>query len=261
MHRKVLYIIFVGSQGTGKSYHATKIYNKLINNLSLLYKKVMLASLNFHAFLHVNLTRIIDNIICKALNACLNKRFYMDKPSITIGNPKLYYVFLPLFIILHTLAFLLTEAYIHILSKRNIVIIDQEGYIMKQIADLHYLVLYAQLSSKSICWKGLKKLYTFMILRLLRKQPMVIFYLYSDYSTLVRRYIERESPIEPPFYIAIQNTIFAIFLTILFSMKDKALFIYKINTNRPKKNVEEEIMMILSHIIKSEAYIQISHIT
>jgi hypothetical protein len=129
----------------------------------------------------------------------------------------------------------------------NDLIIDQEGYIFKQIADLHYLARYARISIKSRMWKTLRKFYLLLLLTAMKKN-LIIFHLDAEYSELIKRYKER-GLIEPPNYIRVQDYVYKVLLLIIKSSNIRNISIHEIYTGGEKKQVSKLIISSLQQDI------------
>lgn len=236
MSKNKIVVVFIGPQGAGKSYHAQKILKSSIINII----NSILVSLNYHALLHVKFTEIIDSIICKILDSCISAKFYLNKPKMTLGSPQIYNAFFPIFYLIHFLAFIISELCISLLMLTNDLIIDQEGYVFKQIADLHYLARYARISDKSLIWKALRKLYLLLLLMAMKKN-LVIFHLEVEYSELIRRYKKRDL-IESPYYINTQKFVYNAISSIIKSCNIRNVLIHEVHTRGQKDQVNKLII-------------------
>jgi len=243
MSKRKMLAVFIGPQAVGKSYHAQMVFKTNIDSNT----KSTLVSLNYHALFHVKLTSIIDNVICKILNKCVLAKFYLNKPKTMLGSPQIYYAFLPLFCLIHLLAFIASEIRIFMCMLSNDLVIDQEGYAFKQIADLHYLAKYAGVSYESFMWKVLRKLYLLFLLNVMKKN-LIIFHLELEYDELIKRYINR-GLIEPSYYINTQNLVYRAFLSIFKSYSIRQISIYEVYTGGQKEQISKLIISKLNQLL------------
>jgi hypothetical protein len=157
--------------------------------------------LDTYTLLHISYIRIMRRLFRRA---GVIVRFYEDQPPASLIPPPAYRKLMPLMVALHLLGFLASQVKLLLTRCGARVLIEDEGFVFKQIPDLMF----------SAGWSGahrsrfLLKLLSFSTLFLLtaaRKLDPVIVWLRADHGTLRERYGRRKTPIEPRIYVEFQE--------------------------------------------------------
>lgn len=192
-------IIFIGPQGAGKTTQAML----LLKRLKSLNYDVNVTSLITYAFFHLKFISLL-NKLCKT-NVIMVK-FYEDLPPQPSPSPEIYRRLFVLLLVLHFMGFMLSLIKRAFLKLFHEMLIEHEGFIFKQIADLYFLAGFVKIELNSASGKLLKMLSTLLLSSLL-KERVIIIRLESDINSLKKRYVKRPH-IEPTHYINFQNSVY-----------------------------------------------------
>jgi len=202
----------VGPQGSGKTTHA-----RLLSQMLRTYTNVCLTHLNSHAFPHILFTRVMDTVVCRLFHSCIKSKFYENLPPTTLAPPKLYIAVFPIILLIHMLSYVISRYKLSAYLQKCNVIIDQEGYLIKQASDIFWLASYARLRLNKRIWEMLIKFLLYMILHiaeLAKKYNVLIVLLHCDYKILVERYYKRRK-VEPHCYVNFQYRFYSTIVQIL----------------------------------------------
>jgi len=198
-------IIFVGPQGTGKTTQATLLrYWLRLHNI-----KADIRALIHYTLLHKSLLRIIV-FMAKIFNRYSLTKFYPDEPPGYAPTPELMKVIFPILVYFHVISMFIDFL---VFKLKQEVLIEHEGFLFKQIADLYYLGReFRLLNSKSF------SLFLKLALRLLQSldSTIVISLQVNDYRTLVDRYAKQRlsgalwRKTEPWDYILLQQAVYRV---------------------------------------------------
>lgn len=194
-------IVFVGPQGSGKTTHARLLCKKLQS----LRWKTCCASLTHYTFFHLKLTNLLRQL-------CRNERFKITlcegTPPETSSNSEIYRKLFGLLVLSHLVSFALSFALLKLLLFFYERLLEDDGYVLKQIADLYYFANIAKIDRHSIAGR-LSKTLVRLLLSSLAGKKLIIIHLEVDSTNLQYRYIERKTHVEPSNYIDFQNGIYA----------------------------------------------------
>jgi hypothetical protein len=157
--------------------------------------------LDTYTLLHISYIRIVNGLFRRA---GVIVRFYEEQPPASLIPPPAYRKLMPLMVALHFLGFLASQVKLLLARRGAQVLIEDEGFVFKQIPDLLFMAGWSG-SHRS---KPLLKLLSFSTLFLLtaaRRLDPVIVWLRADHGTLRARYRKRGTPIEPRIYVEFQE--------------------------------------------------------
>jgi len=160
-----------------------------------------LVKLDAYTFFHISYIRIVNRLFRRV---GVIVRFYEDLPPAFSAPPSAYRKLMPLMVALHLLGFLASQVKLLLARRGAQVLMEDEGFVFKQIPDLLFLAGWSG-SHRS---KPLLKLLSFSTLFLLtaaRRLDPVIVWLRADHGTLQARYGRRGTPIEPRIYVEFQE--------------------------------------------------------
>jgi len=194
-------IIFIGPQGAGKTTHA-RILSKWFKRLN---RDAHVTSLTHYTVFHLGFIRLLG-LLCKT--NVVKVRFYEDLPPQPFPSTEIYRRLFPLLIFLHFIGFTLSLIKLRLLMFLHEIIIEHEGYIFKQLADLNFLAMFIKLRPDAVAG-GLLKRFNMMILNMLLNDEVLIVRLRVGVNVLKKRYINRPH-IEPTHYILFQERVYNI---------------------------------------------------
>jgi deoxyadenosine/deoxycytidine kinase len=224
-------VVFVGAQGSGKTTQA----RLLSKTLEYRGKKVHVTSLSYSPLFHCAFIKLA----VKASGSNVVKtRFYEDKPAQASPNPKTVAKLLWVADLFQFSSFVLSQVKLAALKPFNKIIIDHEGYVLKQIADFICLAGDAQKATGSKPKKSAGTL-TGFLLRSLAKNRVVLFYLKAEHASLRPRYAKRGTAVEPAGYTDFQNSFFENLLSALDGVRSVA--VVRVDSNRSAEAVQAQI--------------------
>jgi len=229
-------IIFVGSQGVGKTTQARLLWKKLKSTGC----DAHITSLIHYTIFHLKFISLLSRLCRK--NAIIIK-FYEDLPPQASPSPEIYRKVFGLLVILHFIGFVLSVIKQKLLMLFYDVLIEHEGYVFKQLADLYYLARVVNVDSNSVAGKLLKFLTAFLLGSLIMIKYRII-YLQADYSSLKTRYLKRRTHIEPLDYISFQNKIYNMLILGLNSLISG--IVIKLDADRSIGKVHLDV---ISHVV------------
>jgi len=225
-------VIFVGAQGSGKTTQA----HLLLQRLKSQGLDVRITSLSYYVIFQLKFMEFLKK--ASGTHTIKVKPYENLQPHIDPA-PEMYKSFFGLLIALHLFSFFLSRIKQMVLRPFYGVIIEHEGYIMKEIADLDYLVNRSNINPRSITSKLLEKMKV-LLLSPLKKYPVVIIYFEGQPGFLKPRYLRRSSGIEPSDYIYFQNMIYDKLISILGHSTN--IVVIKPNPNNPISKVHRDIL-------------------
>ncbi|MEM4005299.1 MAG: hypothetical protein QXM43_06645 [Desulfurococcaceae archaeon] len=240
MSRKYPMVIFVGPQGAGKTTHARFLSREL---RSLGYD-VRVTSLIEYTVFHLKFIGLL-NRICKT--NIVTVKFYADLPPQPSASPEIYRRLFSLLILLHFTGYLMSLIKYRLLRVFHRVLIEHEGFIFKQIADLHFMAGYAKVKLNSVTGRLLKR-FNALLLSVLLKDRVIVIRLEADISSLQQRYIGRPH-IEPAHYLSFQNTIYEKLLKWLSSLYN--IKVLNINSDRRIVELHSDIFNFIYPLLRS----------
>lgn len=195
----MIFIVFVGPQGAGKTTLAKFLMRKLLSNEKhdICYVKLIDYTIFHHAYL-------------RALS-----KLYMGGDS-SILFSKLF----PLYVLQHIMGLLISYIKFTILrlASRCIFMVEDEGFIFKEIPDL-YFIAYVTGSLRSRFNLRLIRGVLALILALGGKilgRNAVIIYVSAPYDALKVRYIIDNRGIEPRPYVDFQDVVYRLIINKLY---------------------------------------------
>jgi DNA polymerase III delta prime subunit len=139
MNKRILitipfFIIFVGPQGVGKTTQAILLLRYVKH---FCRRRVRLIELTHYVILH----RIFASIV-KLLGKTYIK-FYEDASFTEAPSPRLLKTLFPLLLVLHLISLIISNVSLNLKHKiLQASVIEDEGYIFKQLADIFYTAYY-----------------------------------------------------------------------------------------------------------------------
>jgi len=198
-------IVLVGPQGVGKTTQATLLTSWLrLHNIEADVKGLI-----HYTVVHKLLLRIIT-FIAKILDRYSLEKFYPDEPPGYSPTPEFMKAVFPILVYLYIVGMIMD---LSIFKLKRRVLIEHEGFLFKQAADLYYLARkYRLLNSRSF------SLFLKLALRLISSldSTIVISLQISDYNTFVDRYVKQKlngafwRKIEPWDYILLQQAVYRV---------------------------------------------------
>jgi hypothetical protein len=134
-------------------------------------------------------------------------KFYEDLPPSPSPSPKIGRKLFILLIFLHFIGFTISLAKKRLLMLLHQVVIEHEGYVFKQLADLYFLAAFDKVESNSITNILLKR-FSMMLLSALLKNRTLIIHLRGDVNVLKKRYAKRPH-VEPTHYLHFQEKMYS----------------------------------------------------
>lgn len=129
---------------------------------------------------------------------------------------------------------------------RNNILIEYEGYVFKQLADLWFLAKELRITDeKNFAQRSLGKITKFLLSSVLKNDRFVLVLFQADYSSIKTRYLTRSSHIEPQKYIDFQSFSYDRIATIISEFPRNDIKVAKINADG---QIDEIHSAILSHI-------------
>jgi len=198
MHRRL--VVFVGCQGAGKTTQAFLLLKAL---KSLKYDAYMISLADYVIFQQkfINLLKQL----CKT-NVVIVK-FYEDLPPGLSPSPEIYRRLFMLLIFLHFVGFTISLIKKRLFMLLCQVVIEHEGYVFKQLADIYFLVAFAKVKPNSVISTLLKR-FSIILLSTLLKDKILIIHLRADVNILKKRYAKRLH-VEPAHYLHFQEKVYS----------------------------------------------------
>jgi hypothetical protein len=167
----------------------------------------------------------------------VKNKFYADLPSLVAPSPELYKKSVFFIISLHLLNYILSQIKLSLLKIKNDIIIDDDGYLLKALADLHYPI--------SVNLHSLTGIFLKTVDRLLAGSFKINFvsvvYVKGLSDSLKTRYLGRQSGIEPPDYIDFQNQVYEKFSSAFASANGVVL---TLDASKPIELLHSEVCLI-----------------
>ncbi len=195
-------IIFVGPQGSGKSLQALII--------SKLFKAKVIKAIPY-TLIHLLWIKAIVNL-AKIVGKTISVKVYEDAPPITLPTPALSKRLMPLYILMHIVTLFIDNMilFLRLLGARSAIVIEDEGFIYKHLADLLYWCRDVRTRDTYL----LLKIFINLALRSLYlvHHKSILFFVY-DYDILRLRYwkqreYDRRRKVEQRNYIVFQLALY-----------------------------------------------------
>lgn len=241
MRGERLLIIFVGPQGVGKSTHAKILSMKL---KSLEDYNPHISTLVHYTIFHVSFVKSLFKL-CKTNTVTI--KFYEDLPPQPSPSPEVYKRLFSLLIFLHFIGYIISLAKYKLLKMFYRIIIEHEGFVFKQIADLGFLAAFAKVRHDEFAWTLLRK-FSRLLLSTLTKDRVIIVRLETNLDTLKKRYSARPH-IEPSHYIDFQNRIYRRIVKTLNTLPN--ISVINMDTERVIAETHSEILNSVLSILRS----------
>lgn len=194
-------VVFVGPQGSGKSTLAY-IFNKLF--------KVKVVKAIFYTIFHIWGIKII-NFLGAISGKTVVVKFYEDDAPRLSASPELYRRLMRFFVLLHILGLVIDHIAILLRSWKagNKIVIEDEGFIYKQLADLLYLAKFVGFPMGH----PLIKFFVSLALMILKHVDKAVLFMVHDYNILRSRYLKQKAytgwrKVEPVDYVLFQIAVY-----------------------------------------------------
>jgi DNA polymerase III delta prime subunit len=191
-------LILLGPQGVGKSTTASLLARALAyQGWRVVSTRAIYQTLLYHGF-----SRFIAIIVRS--NRVLFK-FYEDEPPKMVPNPEIKRRLRTLYIILHIIGLIISAVKIALLSRVYDLVIEEEGFLFKDINVLFSLSLRGK--ARGGIFPRLLKLALRLVARSLKPNYCVV-RLTASHAVLRKRYSLRGTRIEPRHYILFQEAVY-----------------------------------------------------
>ena len=236
---KKIIVVLVGPQAIGKTTQARLLKWKLETQG---YNKICITDLVHYTLLHLEFQKFL-RVLCKGRK--IMGQFYEDEPPAPTVDPRVYKKLFAIQEALHVLGFALSFAKQKILMMCNTILIEYEGYIFKQLADLWFLAKELKVvEEESFALKSLRKITIFLLSSISRVDTLVIILLDADFETIKARCSKKQSPIEPRKYVTFQSILYDKIITIIPKLTNRNVKVVRINANRSISDVNSDIFSI-----------------
>ncbi len=203
----MIMIILVGPQGAGKTTLANIIRKRLSKD-----HKVCVVKLIDYTILHHTYLKIL--------------RIMTEKPS----NETIFARLAPIYVFLHLAGFVISRIKfaIYSLTKKCYVIVEDEGYIFKELTDFYFIMgVTGALRNKFVKYSARNFLRFLFRVAFKKMYHYIIVYVDAPYEILLQRYIKTRRYIEPEAYINFQRFLYNILLQhVVAYHKDFCRYIY-----------------------------------
>jgi len=203
-------IVFVGPQAVGKTTQAKVLVLKL---KSQGYDKVHITRLITYALFLFVFQNILKTLF---KSRKVLSKFYEDENPTPTVDPQIYKRLIMITVVLHLFGFIISLLKQKILMLRNSILIEHEGYIFKQLADMWFLAKKLNITTeKSVALRLLGKVTTFFLSSALKNGLFVIIFFQARYGFIQAGCLARNSHIEPAEYTKFQDSIYSRFAPII----------------------------------------------
>jgi deoxyadenosine/deoxycytidine kinase len=225
-------VVFVGPQGSGKTTQA----KLLSENLKLRGLSVHVTSLSYSPLFQQLFLKFAKKVSGTRL---VESKFYEDIPTQTAPNIEIIGKTFGLELFLQLICLVFSQIKLAFLKPFSEILIDHEGYIIKQIVDLKGLANGTKINPHSLTEK-LSESFSRLLLRLIIKRGIVVIYLEAEAESLKQRYRKRGSHIEPTEFINFQITRIHDIMPYFDCLPESV--VAKFDSNQPICGLNREIM-------------------
>lgn len=190
-------IIFIGPQGAGKTTQAKLLARHMQRICNTKVKTIKLIHYSILHKLYFSILKIFKRMRVK---------FYEGHPYTEVPSRKLFAALFPLYLLLHLLGFAISSMLFTLFKKISRgYVIEDEGYIFKQLADLLYTALFYKIDlSKNSMLKFILDILIRKV-RLMFNYTTVVYLRTTNHKILRKRYItQKRGLIEPLHYVLSQ---------------------------------------------------------
>jgi len=198
-------IIFIGPQGSGK----TTLAKLLIRELAAQGFRFCIVRMIDYTILHIWFIKFVNWL---ARDNIVFVKFYENLPPQKSASPTIFRRLLLLLIVLHMFGLVMSLLKLRLfrLVRRCRVIVDDEGFIFKQLPDLLFLVAYSKPDARELKLARMFLKFSLALARDIVKGGTIV-RVRAPYSVLRERYARR-GLIEPRSYIEFQDRVYDIVL-------------------------------------------------
>lgn len=198
-------IIIIGPQGAGKTTVAQLLKNLLEIRFSI---KPVIGVISYYASIHCFFLRFIDEKLVKQSRKLV--RLYPNAPPIWIADFRIrrkMFIFLVIINLMVTIVSLLLIK-LRLMARKRL-IIDDEGSLLRQIADILYSAKFIQLNCQSLSWKLIRFL-VIINLRWIKKESKrsILIYLRAKTPEILLKRQRTRTRQEPLQYLKFQTQIY-----------------------------------------------------
>ncbi len=204
-------IVFVGPQASGKTTQAKPLQTMLKSNGA----SARVTRLVYYTLFHMYFIRF-SGILCRLFSKkCVMVKFYEDLPPRLSPSPEMLRRLFWLLVVLYILGLFISFLKLRFLNIFSSILIEDEGFVFKQLADLLYLARRAGLKTKDLSVKA-SDLSTFALSIFIKllfgtlssiNSRMVVVHLKAEPECLKPRFRTR-AHIELPQYLAFQESVY-----------------------------------------------------
>ena len=124
----------------------------------------------------------------------------------------------------------------------NDILIESEGFVFKQLADLWFLANALEImGEKSVAQRCLTKITKFLLLSVVKDGLFVIIFLRAHYGAIKARCIARKCHIEPARYVEFQDSLYGKIVTAVNMHSPDRIKVININADQSINDVHLEI--------------------
>jgi thymidylate kinase len=233
-------IVFVGAQAVGKTTQARLLFSKL---RKMGYSRAHMTDLVHYTLLHLNFQEFLRQL-CKSRK--IMDRFYEGEEPRETVDPQVYKKLFVLMEGLHIFGYLISIFKLKMLMIRKKILIEYDGYIFKQLADLWFLANELKVTdAEGYALRFLRKITAFLLLSAFKLDTLVVVFCEADYETIKSRCLVRGCLIEPEKYVTFQYVLYNKIIKIIPKMTKSSVKVLRVNSNRSIMDVHSEIVSTL----------------
>lgn len=230
-------VILVGPQAIGKTTQARMLKFRL--DSKSYDNKICVTDLIQYTFFHLHFQKIL-RILCQSRRV-MGQFYEGEAPKPTV-DPQVYRKLFMIQEALHMLGFVLSLVKQKTLIIRNKILIEYEGYVFKQLADLWFLANELKVVDEdSFARRLLHKITAFLLSYISRFDGLVILLLEADFETIRTRCSKDRSRIEPWKYVMFQRVLYDKIITMFQNLKNGNIKVVRIDANRSISAVGSDI--------------------
>lgn len=228
-------IIFVGPQGSGKTTQAL-LLSKTLKAKGL---KVKVTSLPHAAVFQRAFIEFAKKV---SGSRAIKTRFYENQPAQTTPSPEIIGRILCVSVFLEFASFVLSQVRLASFRLFCEVLIDDEGFVFKQIADMNALTGSVKINPDGFTQRSLDGLVR-LLRRSVSKGRITVVYLRCESDCLKPRYLKRGSPVEPSAYLDFQTRVFDGLMSGFESSADRTVL--RLDSGQSVRQVHQDIVRLV----------------
>ncbi|ADY01287.1 hypothetical protein VMUT_1081 [Vulcanisaeta moutnovskia 768-28] len=194
-------IVLIGPQGSGKTTLAKLLVEKL---RAQGFRPCIVKMIDYTIF-HILFIGFINWLV---RDNVVFVEFYENLPPQRSASPEVFKRFLPLLVLLHMLGLIMSLLKLRLfrLVKGCEIIVDDEGFIFKQLPDLLFLIAYSKPSTREFKLARMFSKFSVILARSTLRGGVIV-RVKAPYSALRKRHARR-GLIEPRSYIEFQERVY-----------------------------------------------------